>query len=514
MALGRLSSTPVVDEAPWRAVAVPRRQPLSTSCAYWGLIGLAVLSVLVRPVVEGARFPRVLLNLDAVLLPVVAAAVLLSALVRWRQLTRLVRGLCVVMVLLGSSTVVSWYQGEPATFAGLALAFASVLLLPLVLLLAAIAAEGSGVRTGLFVLRVLVLMQLVVGTLQYVTRHVAQQAPFAADMVNGTTSHNFWPVFALPAAMVLVLADRWRWRIFWPVAVVLLAIYSEAKAALIVFLPTLALISLLSWARDVRSGGGLRARLPREFSTDRALGWAVGVMTAIIVGLGVFWSPSVQGTWLIFKGHAQSLEDFAKNTEPYEGDPVKSGSFEKVPRGAEERERTAGRTPTLRDASRVLSEILPNSTTTLLFGLGPGNSVSHAAEVLAGGAANGASLPRPSLIASSLLVDEGDIAFEDAQSSVLGLWGDLGTVGAALYAAAVGLATAVLLRSASGLSRLIRLLSIGLVVGGLMVGGVLLDWTEQAAIVIPIGLILLVLCRIARPDPHLRPTGSQIKEVG
>ncbi len=88
----------------------------------------------------------------------------------------------------------------------------------------------------------MVLLQLLVGLVQYVALSVAQKAPLGADLVDGTTSHNFWPVFALPASAALVLSGRDRWRILWPVVVTLLAVYSEAKAALIVWLPIMALL--------------------------------------------------------------------------------------------------------------------------------------------------------------------------------------------------------------------------------------------------------------------------------
>jgi hypothetical protein len=175
----------------------------------------------------------------------------------------------------------------------------------------------------------------------------------------------------------------------------------------------------------------------------------------------------------VLLGHSHTLEQFTVS-------------------GAREETVTA---PTLRDGISTVADELTSGPRELLLGLGPANTTSHAAEVLAQGAQNGVSLPAPGPVAAELLSGTDPIKFRDAQSSALGLWGDLGTLGVLLYAAACLFACYLLaaprgLRRAAGSVRAWTVLSL---VGGLFVGGTLLDWPEQASAVLPVALALAVL---------------------
>ena len=154
--------------------------------------------------------------------------------------------------------------------------------------------------------------------------------------------------------------------------------------------------------------------------------------------------------------------------------------------------------PTLREAITLVTDQVTQDVRHFALGLGPGNSTSHAAEVLAQGAKNGVSLPEPGPVATELLTGGDAIKFRDAQSSVLGVWGDLGTLGALLYAA-VCLLGAWCLVAPLGLRAALRsprAWSGPVLVGGVLAGGTLLDWPEQASVVLPVMLaVLLVAAR-------------------
>jgi hypothetical protein len=325
----------------------------------------------------------------------------------------------------------------------------------------------------------MVLLQLVVAAVQYVSLAVAQKAPAGADLVDGTTSHNFWPVFALPASLVLVLSGRDRTRFLWPVAVTLLAVYAEAKAALIVWLPLLVIVGTayaVSCAR-ARSSDGVSTFRSAEDPVARA-GLVLVTFTVILVGL--WWTPSVQGTWGVFVGHSRALEEFAVN-----GQGADDGA------------------PTLKQAGTAVRESLTADPVAALFGRGPANTTSHAAEILAQGAKNGVSLPPPGPLATELLTGGDAFKFRDAQSSVLGVLGDLGGVGLVLYLGVCALAAWVLFRAAEPDRpvRSPRAWTVPWIIAGVLAGGILLDWPEQASVVLPLALAVLVLRAPARSRP-------------
>lgn len=454
--------------------------------AHYGLLALVALSVLLRPLVSALGLPDVLVNLDAIAAVPLAGAVAL--LVAWGQ--RSVRGgarrtaaerwtaaTAYSVLVVCALAALSWVLGSPRSWASFGLAYASVLLTPLVLLLVVVAPRAGRAGLDLVLLRGLVLLQLVVGLAQYLANDVAAQAPFAADLIDGTSSHNLWPAVALPAAIVLARLEPVALGWLWPTGVALLAVYSEAKAALLLWAPAILLVAAaLLWVHHVRPLLASRAG-PRPLA--RSAHRVVLVAAAAGVALGGLWySPSVEGTWEVLQGHTHALDELATN--PDAGSP------------------TAGPGAlTIRDALDRVRDELTRGPDTLLLGLGPANSVSHGAAVLAQGPANGSDLPAPGPLASELL--EGDVALlgiEDPQSSVLGLVGDLGLLGVLGYLAAVVAATgAMLVRTARGAAGRIDALTVVLVVGGLGAGGLLLDWPEQAGVVLPLALVLLVTVR-------------------
>jgi hypothetical protein len=225
-----------------------------------------------------------------------------------------------------------------------------------------------------------------------------------------------------------------------------------------------------------------------------AIGRAGLAVTAVaVVLIGLWWTPSVQGTIRVLLGHTESLERFAVAGDV--GDAT---------------------VPTLRDAAPAVGSAVTSGPRELLLGLGPGNSTSHAAEVLAQGAKNGVSLPAPGPLALDLLSDADDIKFRDAQSTVLGLWGDLGTVGSIAYAATC-LTCLYALVVPAGLRRAIRsprCWAIPLLAAGVLAGGTLLDWPEQASVVIPVALALLVLAGNSAPAGPASPGGERRLRVG
>jgi hypothetical protein len=441
--------------------------------AQQGLLALAVVSVTIRPVVDVLGLPRFLVNLDALLTPLVAAAVVLVTLAGWSTVSRGHRGLTALVGALGLSLALSWVAGTPRSVPTLGLGAAMVLLLPLVLYVVVMA---TTVPLGDLIPRtllLLVVLQLLVGLVQYVALEVAQKAPFAADLVDGTTSHNLWPVFALPASLVVALTRRDWLRYVVPGSVALLAVYAEAKAALLVWLPLMVLLlgagAIGDWRRRRPAAADGRPR----WGADALAGAGVAAAAGGLLVVGLWWTPSVQGTWEVLLGHSHTLEQFTVS-------------------GAREETVTA---PTLRDGISTVADELTSGPRELLLGLGPANTTSHAAEVLAQGAQNGVSLPAPGPVAAELLSGTDPIKFRDAQSSALGLWGDLGTLGVLLYAAACLFACYLLaaprgLRRAAGSVRAWTVLSL---VGGLFVGGTLLDWPEQASAVLPVALALAVL---------------------
>lgn len=457
-----------------------RRETAASTTAFWGLLGLAVLSVVIRPVADVLRLPSSVTNLDAVLVPPVAGAVVALVLLSWRTQPRTTRVPTGALLALALCILASWALGDTTTWAGFGLGFLSVALFPLTLFLVAVGLVSARLPLALMVLRLFVLLQLVFGLWQYVAFDVAAHAPFRADLVDGTTSHNFWPVFALPASLVLVVVDRGGHRFIWPAAVVLLATYAEAKAALIVWVPAIILVLALMANRWVKDD---RAR-PRAASVDRLLRAAlVAAFVGVVMG-GLWWTPSVQGTGSVFVGHSKDLGNLVENrkqTESY---------------------------PTLREAVAVLGDTVPATARTFLFGLGPANSVSHAAEVLAQGPRNGVSLPPPGPVAVRLFKG-GDtkLKFEDAQSSLLGVWGDLGAVGALAYlTATVSCVWALLAPAWDGWPRSgVKTLTAVLLVLGVFAGGLLLDWPEQAGVVLPMALAIWVVAQVppsARPARH------------
>ncbi len=481
---------PVITTAGWSTDERPPAPPAAT-LAYVTLIALALLSGVIRPIVTYFGLPAAAVNADALLVPVVVGVVALSCLLSWRQQPRWVRLLTAALVLLGVAALVSWLVADTRSVVSLALAYSSVLLFPLALFLAALGARAVWRRGAVLVLHLLVLLQLGFGIYQYVVHDVAVRAPFGADLVNGTSSHNLWPAFALPAALVLAIVDSgWR-RFLWPLAVVILAVYSEAKAALVVWLPAILLIGALAAVQHVWRD---RASLRRRVRPEAGITGALVASTGAILLVGLWWSPSVQGTWEVFGGHTRTLEQFVvDDVDPtQEGDPA-----------------------TIKDAIGVLRSEVPRNPDSFLFGLGPANTVSHAAEVLARGAKSGVALPDPGPVARQLVADDADIKFSDGQSSALGLWGDLGIVGALLYVVAValcafGLATG---RRASGRRVVLVATQLMLVAGPLAVG-LLLDWSEQASVVLPIALAAMVAGRADRPSsaPASRQEQSPVAE--
>jgi hypothetical protein len=343
----------------------------------------------------------------------------------------------------------------------------------------------------------MVLLQLVVAAVQYVSLAVAQKAPAGADLVDGTTSHNFWPVFALPASLVLVLSSKDRTRFLWPVAVTLLAVYAEAKAALIVWLPLLVIIGTAYAVSCTRANRADRADRvsPLRSAEDPVARAGLVLVTFAVILVGLWWTPSVQGTWGVFVGHSRALEEFAVN-----GQGADDGA------------------PTLKQAATAVRESLTADPIAALFGRGPANTTSHAAEILAQGAKNGVSLPPPGPLATELLTGGDAFKFRDAQSSVLGVLGDLGVVGLVLYLTVCALATWVLFRTTESVATFHspRAWTVPWIVAGVLAGGTLLDWPEQASVVLPLMLAVLVLRAPAGggPDSHRAADGSTAIATG
>lgn len=440
--------------------------------AFWSVLSLATLSVTVRPLVSLLGLPTILRNADALLTPVAAVAVGVCALAGKPQLSRSQVVLVSSLAGLWAFALVSWSTNDPHSVTSLGLTFTSLLLMPTFATLIGIGA-GHGARAHeVALLQALVLLQLVVGLAQYVMHDVAQRAPLAADLVDGTTSHNFWPAFALPASGALLLLDQSWTRWVWPVGVIALAVYAEAKAALIIYLPILAVLAILTLAVESRSWWSRHGR--RATLSWSAIGRALLLLvTAGIVVLGLVWTPSVQGTWAVFVSHTEQLTGFHEGT---------ASAVEPV---------------TYRDALRVLGDEVPASPWTALTGLGPANSVSHAADVLVHDAQPDSARVGP--VANRLLRERGDLQFEDAQSSVLGVWGDLGILGALAYAGVMLSAAWCLTRFTRGeQARRRRIFSVVATGLGVLAGGIALDWPEQAAIVLPVALTLMAVSR--RPE--------------
>jgi hypothetical protein len=447
--------------------------------ALWGLLGLSLVSVTVRPLVKTLGLPQVVVNLDALLTPFVTIAVVVLAALSWTSLPRLHRWLTAGVVVLGCSMVISWLVATPRSWASLALGGSVLLLLPFAVYLVVMASQVRDLQVVRRTVALMVLLQLVVAAVQYVSLAVAQKAPAGADLVDGTTSHNFWPVFALPASLVLVLSGRDRTRFLWPVAVTLLAVYAEAKAALIVWLPLLVVVG------TAYAGSCARARSADRVSTLRSTEDPVAraglvLVTFAVILVGLWWTPSVQGTWGVFVGHSRALEEFAVN-----GQGADDGA------------------PTLKQAGTAVRESLTADPVAALFGRGPANTTSHAAEILAQGAKNGVSLPPPGPLATELLTGGDAFKFRDAQSSVLGVLGDLGLVGLVLYLGVCALAAWVLFRAAEPDRpfRSPRAWTVPWIIAGVLAGGILLDWPEQASVVLPLALAVLVLRAPARSRP-------------
>lgn len=464
-----------------RAGAIRRFTSLDpTPIARWSVVGLAVLSMTLRPFVNGLGLPQALLNIDGLLTPCAVGMVALSAVIHWTSLPVAKRRLTVGMVVLVVLLLVSWALGTPHTWVGIALGGSMLLLLPLALYLVVMATgrPDSGYERSLIIS--LVLLQLTVGLAQYVARHVAQLAPEGADLVNGTTSHNFWPVFALPATVAILLSARDRKSLVWPIPVGLLAVYAEAKAALVIWAPLVIVTIIWCAYQMVNPETSRRLRDLRNQITVQRAGVAV---TLGLVLVGLWWTPSVQGTFGVFAGHTRTLERFATTAD--KGDATQ---------------------PTLADANKILRREMTESPRAFLFGLGPGNTTTHAAEILARGARSGLSLPPPGPVARELLSEEDVIKFRDAQSTDIGLWGDLGTVGAAGYLAFVGSAVLILCGASGGFrARVPRAWAITAMVLGLLAGGILLDWPEQATVVLPLALVICALARLPADDVPALP---------
>ncbi len=440
--------------------------------AYWALVSLVVVSLTLRPTARLLGLPGATANLDAALTPLCVGAVVLHALLTWRNQSAASRWLSAGVVALAGVVILAWLAGSPRTWASAALGFSVLLVFPLALYLAAQAAEHRRSVAAVTTLRIVVLLQVAFGVAQYVADEVPQHAPVFADLVNGTSSHNLWPAFALPASLVLALVDRSGYRFWWPTMVAVLAVYAEAKAALVIWLPVLLVVTLLAGAAHVRR---LHPSTWRRGSiTDGALHLGLGTGLVAVLAVGLWWSPSVQGTWEVLQGHSRDLATFAGDGKPvHDGPPA----------------------PTLSDS---LSEvkIRLGSPSFVLLGLGPANSVSHAAEILAKGPANGVALPPPGPVARHLLTEEGTLQFEDAQSTALGLFGDLGTLGVLAYGALLLLSAMVLVRRTMAQTRSIAFaVAPVLLIGGVLGGGLLLDWPEQATIALPVSLAVLIACR-------------------
>jgi hypothetical protein len=455
--------------------------------ALWGLLGLSLVSVTVRPLVRTLGLPQVVVNLDALLTPFVTIAVVALAVLSWPSLPRLHRLLTAGVVLLGVAMLTSWLVASPRSWASLALGGSVLLLLPFALYLVVMATMFSDLQVVRRTIALMVLLQLVVGVVQYVALSVAQQAPFGADLVDGTTSHNFWPVFALPASLMLVLSSRGWTRFLWPVAVTLLAIYAEAKAALIIWLPLVLVVTAFLVVAELRGRRIDTGRMLRAGDDPFAKAGLVLISLAVVV-VGLWWTPSVRGTWGVFIGHSQELEAFAETGK---------GNTE----GA----------PTLRQAAVAVRQGLTSGPADALFGGGPANTTSHAAEILAQGAEKGVSLPPPGPIATELLTGGDALKFRDAQSSVLGVIGDLGLVGASLYLLVCVLATLGLFRCVESAtpSRSRRAWTMPWVVAGLLAGGTLLDWPEQASVVLPVLLACLMISGPTPGKPDLTGAATQ-----
>lgn len=469
------------------ADAATTRSPAARSAAYWAVLALAAVCVLVRPVVDGLGLPGALRNADALLTPPAVAVVLLLVLRDRRQLLRVELALALAVVGLGAVGLLSWALASPRSLVSFALTYSTLLLLPLGLLLAGLAARRRGGAGDLALLRAIVLLQLAVGLVQYVVLDVAQNAPYTADLVDGTTSHNFWPAIALPAAAAIVVLDTGWARWLWPLAVTTLAVYAEAKAALIVYLPMLLVLVLVAAAGPARAAWRRRRRSGRPAWRTVADG-AVGMLAAAALAVGFFWSPSVHGTWEVFVGHVE--EGVAVIDDPSQADNA----------------------ITYHESLRELATAVPASARSLLLGLGPGNSVSHEAEILVqgtGGSASAGAGP----VATRLLSDEGSLQFEDAQSTVLGVYGDLGVVGSLGYLLVLVLACGCLCGSPRTWWRGDRLRTFVLVgtAVGMLVGAVPLDWPEQASIVLP---LLLVLVAVARGRDAAHPSADSDHRPG
>ena len=454
------------------------RMPSTGTVAYWSVLGLGALSTVVRPVVQALGLPSTLRNADALLTPVAVAVVCALALLRRRDLAPGTVRVLVAFAALVLLSVLSWAVSTPRSVLSLGLALTSLLLLPCALVLVVLAAADDR-RTHLVpLLRVLVLLQLAVGLGQYLVHRVAATAPVGADLVDGTTSHNFWPAFALPASAALLLLDRSRTRWLWPLSVGVLAVYAEAKAALLVFAPVIVAVCIAD-----RLGALQRRRLRDAFTSDRATRAGVVVATVAILGTGLWFTPSVQGTWRVLVGHTRDAAALVENTARPDAARV-----------------------TLRDGLPVLTAAVTDSATTFALGLGPANSVSHAADVLVqrSPATQGAGAAGP--VAERLLTHKGDLQFEDAQSSLLGVWGDLGLLGAVGYLAVLASALHVI---TGGRARWRRQgnknFLILAVAAGIMAGGGPLDWPEQASIVLPLMLSVLAMAeaggQAVRPSP-------------
>jgi len=442
------------------------RMPSTGAVAYWSVLGLGALSTVVRPVVQGLGLPSALRNVDALLTPVAVAAVCALALMRRRDLAP---GAVRVLATFGAVvmfSMLSWAVSTPRSVISLGLAFTSLLMLPCALVLVVFAASYDR-RTHLVpLLRVLVLLQLIVGIGQYLGNRVAATAPIGADLVDGTTSHNFWPAFALPASAALLLLDRSRTRWLWPLSVGVLAVYAEAKAALLVFTPIVVAVAAADKIRSLE-----RRRLRGAITAERLTRAGVVVATFAILGTGLWFTPSVQGTWQVLVGHTRDATALVENTAPPDKARV-----------------------TLRQGLPVLAEAVTGSAATFMLGLGPANTVSHAADVLVqrSPATTGASAAGP--VAERLLTHKGDLQFEDAQSSLLGVWGDIGLLGSVAYLALLASALHALTGGRIEWPRNghKKFLILAIIVG-IMAGGGPLDWPEQASIVLPLLLPVLAL---------------------
>lgn len=465
---------------------IPREPgPLALLC----LLGSTATVVLTEPLVDLAGLPESARYLPALTVPAAALLVALVVAAQWRQQPRAVRVPTACLAALLIVTLVSWLAGSPRTMVSLGLAGVSLLLMPLALYVAAVAARSTwapGDEVVVWLLRLVVLAQLVAGILQYAPLDARSTTPYAPDLIQGTTaSANLWPVFALPASFLLAWRERGALRLLWPFAATLLAVYAEAKAALLVWVPLAALglvlviFDSLRAPRGAGAGGAGRPRW-RLPSSATALRGALVVLTVVLLGLGLRWSPSLQGPWEVLVGHSRDAEVFI--TQP-------------------ELDATAD-SATLRDAVPVVLDELSSSPAHLLLGLGPANSVSRAADVLARQGIDGTSLPQPGPVAQQLLGIGEELQFQDAQSSLLGVLGDLGVAGALLFLLLVLTAAWSLLQSRDRRARAALLQVLGLL-AGTWGGAVLLDWPEQAPVAVVVALCALAAVR-APGGPHSR----------